>query len=307
MLSTSTWSDFKNLVQAQVGSSLSATEESRLQALANLAASRAYRAHKFWPRFLVAGEPRTLLRNYIAFSEDSFYVYGSGTEGIDGLYKLNGTANTKARYSKYQGDGTSIDWDIEYDGSANWELLVGADNKTFTTADVVYYTIASTADLPPTSGWSTSTGTAPAPLLVDVADIDTFYDVQVNGFQLSGTGGWSADRLVSSKGCYVEVGNSDVDEVYVTYKAAHTSRYGDGTGGTTADIPDEWFEYMALYTARQMQIANRQGNGSPYAVIASREVEAVLEDEMMKIEEQGIVDNLGRRIETGILNSTMLS
>jgi hypothetical protein len=255
----------------------------------------------------VAGEPRTLLRNYIAFSEDSFYVYGSGTEGIDGLYKRNGTANTKARYSKYQGDETSIDWDIEYDGSANWELLVGADNKTFTTADVVYYTIASTADLPPTSGWSTSTGTAPAPLLVDVADIDTFYDVQVNGFQLSGTGGWNADRLVSSKGCYVEVGNSDVDEVYVTYKAAHTSRYGDGTGGTTAAIPDEWFEYMALYTARQMQIANRQGNGSPYAVIASREVEAVLEDEMMKIEEQGIVDNLGRRIETGILNSTMLS
>jgi len=95
--------------------------------------------------------------------------------------------------------------------------------------------------------------------------------------------------------------------VYVTYKAALTDTYGDGTGGTTSSIPDEWFDYIALYTARHMQIASRQNNDSPFAVIASREVEDALVDQHMKIEHQGIIDNLGRKIETGILNSTMLT
>ena len=307
-LSTRTWDDLVGLIGAMTGINPASRSEEvgHIKHLVNLAASRAYRSHKFWERYLVAGEPRTLNRGYIAFEEDSFHVYGAGTDEVNGLYKRNGTANGNPRYSKYQADGTSIDWDLEYDGSANWELLVGAGHETLV-ENTVYYTVASTASTPPTTGWALDTGTTPAPALVDVAKIDTFFTVHVDGFPLDGSGGWKADKIVSSRGCYVETGNSPATEVYVTYKAALEDTYGDGTGGTTTDIPEEFFDYIALYVSRQMQIAKGTANGSPYAAIASREVEAVLEDEHMKIEHQGIVDSLGRQIDTGILNTTMLS
>lgn len=303
-LSTESWSDLVDLAGAHLGEDLGSNSKTltRLKSLANLAAKRAYRSHRFWPRFLVWNEPRSLSRGYIDFTEDSFHVYGAGTEAVNGLYVRNGTNNTKPKYTKYDSDGTTALYNITAsvsDGS-NWGLASGTGTSQYT------YT-GTTSDLPPTSGWVASNGTAPAPLLVDVAEIDTIYNISIDGSPIVDGSGWSADRLVDSKGIYAEVGGSSVNQAYVTYKASLNAVYGDGTGGTTSDIPSEWFNYMALYAARQLQASSRQANPNQYVGVLGAEVQQALEDEHMKIEHDGIIDNLGRKIQTGISNSTMLS
>jgi hypothetical protein len=307
-LSTESWSDLVDLAGAHLGEDLGSNTKAlaRLKSLANLAAKRAYRSHRFWPRFLVWNEPRSLSRGYIDFTEDSFHVYGAGTEAVNGLYVRNGNANGKVRYSQYQSDGISVDWDIEWDGSTDWQILVGADHETLT-EDTVFYDITDASATPPLSGWAADAGTTPSPLLVDVAEIDTIYNITIDGSPIVDGSGWSADRLVDSKGIYAEVGGSSVNQAYVTYKASLNAVYGDGTGGTTSDIPSEWFNYMALYAARQMQASSRQANPNQYVVVLGAEVQQALEDEHMKIEHDGIIDNLGRKIQTGISNSTMLT
>lgn len=300
-----TWNELIGLIGAMAGVNVSSRPEEidHVKSLVNLAASQARKSTDYWERSLVIGEPRTVSRGYVAASEDSFHAYGAGTSDVNGLFQRNGTANTKARYSLYQSDGTSIDWDLEYDGSANWEILVGADHGSLT-ADTVYYRVASTADLPPTTGWTTITGTTTAPALVDVADVDTFIY-------------WQRDDPVAresrtfefqaSSGGVRPWGNRDTNGVvYCTYIKRNSDVYGDGTGGTTSSIPDEIFEYLALYTSRMLQIAKGTANGSPYAAIASREVETALENAHMRLEASGIPQTVRQNVETRIAYSSIL-
>ena len=307
-LSTESWDDLVDLAGAHLGEDLSASSKdlTRLKSLANLAAKRAYRSHRFWPRFLVWNEPRSLSRGYIDFTEDSFNVYGAGTEAVNGLYVVNGVADTVAKYTLFSGADADVpEFDLERD--TTWQIVAGSGNTDFA-ADTLLYSNTSTADTPPLTGWVTETaGTSPAPLLVDVAEIDTIYNITIDGSPIVDGSGWSADRLVDSKGIYPEVGGSSVNQAYCTYKASLGAVYGDGTAGTTNAIPSEWFNYMALYAARQMQASRRQSNPNQYVGVLGAEVAQALEDEHMKIEHDGIIDNLGRKIETGIRNNTMLA
>ena len=88
---------------------------------------------------------------------------------MNGLYVRNGSVNGKAKYTKYDTDGTTVLYDIEWDNATDWQIL--------SAADAILYDITDSSATPPTSGWAANTGAAPAPLLVDVADIDTFLQV----------------------------------------------------------------------------------------------------------------------------------
>ena len=295
-LYTNTWDEFKAHVEGFCGSGLRSEEWERIRSNANFAAKRAYRRSQWWERYLVTAEPRTLSRNEIQSTEDSFHVYGAGTDAVNGLYVRNGSVNGKAKYTKYDTDGTTVLYDIEWDNATDWQIL--------SAADAILYDITDSSDTPPTSGWAANTGTAPAPLLVDVADIDTF--LQVDRYDIF------QDR--TSRPCQGHAVNgrfvlhSDTDDkiVYVTYKKAHTDVYGDGTMGTTSTIPSEWFNYMALHASYMYLASTRQSNPNGYTGVAYREVEAALEDELMRIEEQGL-SNVAQRVSTHLAYNTSLT
>jgi len=53
------------------------------------------------------------------------------------------------------------------------------------------------------------------------------------------------DFDVTSSGARLLDGNLELSSAFVTYKKKWEDTYGDGSSGTTVDVPDEWFEYLA--------------------------------------------------------------
>jgi hypothetical protein len=272
----------------------------------------------WWERYLVVSQPRTVSRGEIEFSEDSYQVYGAGTSEVNGLYVRNGDQNGFPAYTKYDSSG-----DAEYSvfvetplALNTWTIQAGSPSSP--TGNELYIHPDTDVDIsptPPASGWDVASSAGlppvpysdePAPLLVDLQNIDTCMMVNREDI-LECRGYYPIQFHVSGRG--IVINNSekvDGDVAYVTYKKTFTDVYGDGTGGTTSDIPSEWFNYMALYAARQQQISQRQGNGSPYAAIASREVDEALQDELMKLEEQNISNGIAKRIQTHMQYNTQL-
>jgi hypothetical protein len=167
----------------------------------------------------------------------------------------------------------------------------------------LYGYTGSVSTTPPLSGWSAIEGEAPAPLLIDVAEIDTV--LQINRYDLVNNGSYCPlGYHVTARG--VTLHNVDEDIVYVTYRKPLSDTYGDGTAGTTSDIPEEWFNYISLYCGHEMARASRQANGNEYFPISAREVQEALTDALMKQEEQNISNSIARRIKTQLQYNTQL-
>jgi hypothetical protein len=313
-LTTQPYSDLLAEVEAISGQTLTGTEVNRVGRLLNLAARRAYRESVWWERYLVVSQPRAVERGEIKTSEDSYQVYGAGTSEVNGLYVRNGDLNGYPKYTLYKDDEAQYSlavnlplaiatWTIyPGDGSAGLELYVNVVDTDVTA-------------IPPKTGWEVGSSflfppipnaDEPAPIVTGLDDIDTCMMVNREDI-LECRGYYPIQFHVSGRG--IVINNSqkvDSDVAYVTYKKTLSDEYGDGTGGTVSDVPSEWFNYMALYAARQLQISQRQGNSSPYAVIASREVDEALQDELMKLEEQNISNGIAKRIQTHMQYNTQL-
>ena len=98
------------------------------------------------------------------------------------------------------------------------------------------------------------------------------------------------DIMVTSAGATLVCGDLNPSEAYVTYKAQLTDTYGDG-GGEQAAIPAEWYQYMAHGTYADYLRAEGQQEKS---VIADQEAEMLLQDEMIRLDENhtsGLVSN----------------
>jgi len=294
-LTTQTYDELKLYIESVIGSELKSNELTRVNSLINFAAKRAYRETQWWDRFLVTGEPRTASRGEINTSEDSFHVYGAGTAAVNGLYVRNGTVNGKAAYTLYDTDGTTELYSIEWDNSTDWQLL--------SAADAVIYDITDASTTPPLLGWAANTGTAPAPLLVDVADIDTFiYVDQYDSYQDRVSRGIDGH---ATGGKFKLHQSSSSNVLYVTYKKTHTDVYGDGTSGTVSDIPSEWFNYIGLHAAYMYLTSQRGSNPNGYTGIAYAEVREAMQDELMRLEQQGL-SNISRRVQTHLSYNTSL-
>jgi len=299
MLRTRTWDELVSLVEGYMGETLQSQQLGRLKALVNQAARRAYEECQYWPRFLVVGEPRTVERNYIQTSEDSFYVYGAGTSDVNGLYRRNGLANSRPKYTKYDSDGTTALANLELNISSQW--IIG----TIDTPELYLYD--SDDATPPTSGWSVENGTSPVPLLVDVADIDQIIRVNKGEPYKQGIGRAEYFSITEGNGIRGVDFPSDLGVAYVTYRKVLSDTYGDGTGGTTSDIPAEWFDFIALYCARVMQVARRQSNpNAAYGIIAQAEVDEALYGALAKVDNAHIFDTLGKRVITHLNTNTQL-
>lgn len=298
MLSTRTYDEFIAQTQALCGTTFNSEEKANVTALGNLAAKRAYKETQWWERYLVASEPRSATRGRVDASEDSFYVFGAGTAAVNGLYVRNGNRDSKPKYTLYDTDGITVLYELAWDGiDALWAIFSG----TYSIVTAYYLAYEDTLSL---TGWAANAGTAPAPLLTDVADIDTYMSISSTDTIRD-----SASRpirfYVDSSGANLRT-NDAPSIVYVTYKKTHTDIYGDGTGVTTASIPSEWFNYMSLYAAYMYQSSQRQSNPNSAYGLALREVENALQDELIRIEDQHITESLAKNVYTHLSQNQSL-
>ena len=98
------------------------------------------------------------------------------------------------------------------------------------------------------------------------------------------------DIMVTASGATLVCGDLNPTEAFVTYKAQLTDTYGDGSGESTT-IPAEWYQYMAHGTYADYLRAEGQQEKS---VIADQEAELLLQDEMIRLDENhtsGLVSN----------------
>ena len=98
------------------------------------------------------------------------------------------------------------------------------------------------------------------------------------------------DIMVTAGGATLVCGDLNPSEAYVTYKAQLSDTYGDGSGESTT-IPAEWYQYMAHGTYADYLRAEGQQEKS---VIADQEAELLLQDEMIRLDENhtsGLVSN----------------
>lgn len=102
------------------------------------------------------------------------------------------------------------------------------------------------------------------------------------------------DMMVTGNGATLVTGDLNPATAFVTYKAQLTDTYGDGAGETSA-IPAEWYQYLAHGTYADYLRAEGQ---QEKAALADQEAELLLQDELIRIDEQHTLQMVANRIFT---------
>jgi len=178
---------------------------------------------------------------------------------------------------------------IESIGTTDFTLIGATQNL------VGQYFVATTS--------GSGTGTArPALGYVPYAEsgkdtIDTFLRIQKDQPYLSASV-QDYEFTVGALGATIVAGNLNPSLAWVTYKATHDILYGSGSLESFF-IPDEWFEYLAHGTYADYLRAEGQ---QERAVVADQEADLILQDELMRLDEQHTQTLISNRIFT---NSNM--
>jgi len=102
------------------------------------------------------------------------------------------------------------------------------------------------------------------------------------------------DIMVTADGAKLVAGNTAPTSAFVTYKAQLSDTYGDGASESTS-IPAEWFQYMAHGTYADYLRAEGQ---QEKAALADQEADILLQEEMIRIDEQHTLQLVANRIFT---------
>ena len=113
-----------------------------------------------------------------------------------------------------------------------------------------------------------------------LSSIDTFLRVYKQAPYISSSV-QEYDIMITANGATLISGGLNPTEAFVTYKAQLSDTYGDGSGESTA-IPAEWYQYIAHGTYADYLRAEGQQEKS---VIADQEAELLLQDEMIRLDE----------------------
>ena len=294
-LKNSTFLDLKNLTFALIGREYASdtAQFARLVALWNQGAKRAYRASNYWDRHLVVGEPRSAASGVVESAEESFFVTGAGIPEANGLYVLVGTYDNANAYSLTTGSTT---YSLRNQNANDWEIVQGEyDDEN---ATVLYTHGGSSGDAPDPHGWSTgANGIAPAPSVLSLGNIDTFLRIYKQE-PFKGSAVKECDFHVSKGRARVLGTSSNRDTVYVTYKEEYTPEYATNSADDDV-VPDEYMNYMAHYAAYTWQRSVEQNASENNFALSLGLVNQILEDELAKIEGQGIFNsNVARKFKT---------
>ncbi len=102
------------------------------------------------------------------------------------------------------------------------------------------------------------------------------------------------DIMVTANGATLVSGDLNPATAFVTYKAQLSDTYGDGTGETST-VPAEWYQYLAHGTYADYLRAEGQ---QEKAALADQEAEGLLQDELIRIDEQHTLQMVANRIFT---------
>ena len=102
------------------------------------------------------------------------------------------------------------------------------------------------------------------------------------------------DIMVTADGATLVAGTSGPTSAFVTYKKQLVDTYGEDVG-ETSEIPAEWFQYIAHGTYADYLRAEGQ---QEKAVVADQEAEMLLQEEMIRIDEQHTLQLVSNRIFT---------
>jgi hypothetical protein len=102
------------------------------------------------------------------------------------------------------------------------------------------------------------------------------------------------DFTVTADGATLVAGDLDPSTAFVTYKAQLTDTYGDGAGETSS-VPAEWFQYLAHGTYADYLRAEGQ---QEKAALADQEAEALLTEELIRLDENHTSGFVSNRIRT---------
>jgi hypothetical protein len=125
------------------------------------------------------------------------------------------------------------------------------------------------------------------------SSIDTYLRIHVQAPYVT-TSVQEYDIMVTADGAKLVAGNTAPTSAFVTYKAQLSDTYGDGNGESTA-IPAEWYQYMAHGTYADYLRAEGQ---QEKAALADQEADMLLQEEMIRIDEQHTLQMVANRIFT---------
>lgn len=190
-------------------------------------------------------------------------------------------------------DAPEVAYNIERNAANNhWELMKQESNGT---ATVLYKD--GNGNIPSQTVWEIVNGINPTPDVHDVDNIDTFLRIyKQEPFQ--GSSVQEVDFHVRNGRAYVKGTASDQDIVYITYKNEYTPAYTTASADDDT-VPDEYLNYMAHYAAYTWQRSVEQNASENNFALSLGLVNQILEDELAKIDGQGIFNsNVARKFKT---------
>jgi hypothetical protein len=322
-MQTRLYSDLFGLIQAMLGVSFSVVEAIRVKALVNRRAQIAYRASNYWTRFLKVGEERYCTPEPVAATTTTtgngyfietvgntdYNLIGatasavftgsistttltvsattSGTISVGDFITITGAGLTTAGV-QITALGTGRGGVGTYTISPTQSSL---SNRIFKSFAVGSYFVA--------TGVGTGTGTVrPANSTIPYTEtglspVDTFLRVFKQA-PYAASSVQEFDYTVTSGGAKLVSGDLNPLTAFVTYKAQFTDVYGDNTG-EVSDVPAEWFQYLAHSTYSDYLRAEGQ---QERASIAAAEADLVLQDELIRLDENHTSGFVSNRIRT---------
>ena len=305
MARTRDWNDVFDLALARAGGGSNQTEKDRLKLFLNSAARTISDYSPYWDCLLQLQE-RSVVNGVVPLSEDSYEVKGAGETDANGLYSVGEDFNGYPTYRKLRSGGN-----VAYSISAQqtpaletWLIHPGSPEDFVFGATKQYYSAgpALLSPTPPIDGWAPSTdGSEPEPTLRKLDDIDEAITIW-NGPVFQGSSENNTTPSVASVQKWyqdasgIRLTNPNTDTVFVGFKALNTDKYGDGTGGTVSDVPEEWADYMSYAAARMLQTAQR--SAGDFVGISLREVDEQLNNALMRVSRNRAMSALKDNLET---------
>lgn len=289
---TRTYNSLVSYVEAMCSKKFNADDLVRVNTLINQAIRNLYDRYPFWSRYLVVGEPRSLSRGYVAQSEDSYNVFGSGLDDANGLYVRNGTFNSEARYTKYDDDGSPMMSIVKYMDvpTDTWAIRLGDNND-----HLAYYFLES-EEITDT-GWfvnNVDSGASfpPSPIVDKISEIGQYLTIHpFKPDRFNCTYNKTLDFVVTSMGARL-TSSSNLRIVYVTYKKKLPDKFGSGESDES-NIPNEFYDYAALFTARMFNLSKQINTDPQVRNITLSEIENAAMNQLM-IQEKNNPDFIQR-------------
>ena len=143
---------------------------------------------------------------------------------------------------------------------------------------------------PPLTGWTATVGESPAPIVQALSEIGEYIG-HWNGAKWQGAGSHAGTAYPDQNGIRMTDGTQD-GVIYMAFKKTQPDTYGNGESGTVSDVPSEWFNYMALQTAAAWDGAQDR------PTVRVKDIDRAWDQALLKINRQGIYNNIAQRFRT---------